>query len=133
MTATTRMANPTIAPSTPPIVSDVIPILPCSLPRTRRFPPNRPCILLLVSSLQALQPSIDLPDGSLLIMQLSDRLNNIGHVALGALPANRPVATARQGSRGAEFRILDPNTPAPRQGQAGSVIVTQPWPSRAVG
>jgi hypothetical protein len=34
---------------------------------------------------------------------------------------------------GAGFRSLDANTPAPRQEQAGSVIVAQPWPSRAVG
>jgi hypothetical protein len=34
---------------------------------------------------------------------------------------------------GAGFRILDANTPAPRWEQAGSAIVTQPWPSRAVG
>src|ERR1700730_40515 len=87
--ATTRMADPTIAPNTPPTDSDVIPILPCSLPRTRRVPTDRPCtrpILPLVSSLQkALQPLMDLAGGGLPIMQLPDGLNNLSHDALDAL------------------------------------------------
>src|ERR1700737_4197800 len=87
--ATTRMADPTIAPNTPSTDSDVIPILPCSLPRTRRVPTDRPCtrpILPLVSSPQkALAPLIDLPGGGLLLMQLPDGLNNLGPSALDAL------------------------------------------------
>jgi hypothetical protein len=46
-------------------------------------------------------------------------------------PANRGCLTGL--APGPEFRILDADTPAPRLEQAGSAIVTQPWPSRAVG
>jgi hypothetical protein len=80
------MADPTIAPNTPPTDSEVIlifPLLAFPNPVSPNRSRSRP-IRWFLRSKKALQPSIDLASGGLAIMQLSDVLNNLGRNPLDA-------------------------------------------------